>query len=53
VKKLTVGGFEMKNPGVVGKGYHSDEKVIGFYTAGDRIKLWGGRCAAHKAKGSG
>jgi hypothetical protein len=25
----------------VGKGYHTDEKVIGFYNLGDRIRLWG------------
>jgi hypothetical protein len=26
---------------VVGKGYHTDEKVVGFCNAGDRIKFWG------------
>lgn len=26
---------------MVGKGYHTDEKVVGFYNAGDRIKFWG------------
>lgn len=41
VKELSVAGFEMKNLSVVGKGYHSEEKVIGFYSAGDRIKFWG------------
>ena len=45
VKKLTAGGFEMKNLSVVGKGYHSEEKVVGFYSAGDRIRFWGGRGA--------
>ena len=35
----------MKNLSVVGKGYHTDEKVVGFYTAGDRIKFWGTRGA--------
>ena len=35
----------MKNLSVVGKGYHSDEKVVGFYNAGDRIKFWGRRGA--------
>ncbi len=29
VKKLTTGGFEMKNLSVVGKGFHTDEKVVG------------------------
>jgi hypothetical protein len=31
VKSLTEAGFEMKNLSVVGKGYHSEEKVVGFY----------------------
>jgi hypothetical protein len=45
VKKLTEAGFEMKNLSIVGKGYHTDEKVVGFYNAGDRIKFWGTRGA--------
>jgi len=45
VKSLTASGFEMKNLSVVGKGYHSDEKVVGFYNMGDRIKFWGSRGA--------
>ncbi len=45
VKKLTTAGFEMKNLSVVGKGYHTEEKVVGFYNIGDRIKFWGVRGA--------
>ncbi|HUZ75225.1 MAG TPA: general stress protein [Stellaceae bacterium] len=45
VKKLTASGFEMKNLSVVGKGYHTDEKVVGFYNVGDRVKFWGKRGA--------
>jgi len=45
VKKLSAAGFAIKNLSVVGKGYHTEEKVVGFYTAGDRIKLWGKRGA--------
>jgi hypothetical protein len=45
VKKLTAAGFAMKNLSVVGKGYHTDEKVVGFYNTGDRIKFWGTRGA--------
>ena len=45
VKTLTAGGFAMKNLSVVGNGYHSEEKVVGFYSAGDRIKFWGSRGA--------
>jgi hypothetical protein len=45
IKKLAASGFELKNLSVVGKGYHTDEKVIGFYNAGDRIEFWGKRGA--------
>jgi hypothetical protein len=45
VKKLAESGFDMKQLSVVGKGYHTDEKVVGFYNAGDRIKFWGKRGA--------
>jgi hypothetical protein len=45
VKKLAAAGFEMKHLSVVGKGYHTDEKVIGFYNIGDRVKFWGSRGA--------
>ena len=45
VKKLAASGFEMKNLSVVGKGYQTEEKAIGFYNIGDRIKFWGARGA--------
>jgi len=45
VKKLSAAGFEMKNLSFVGKGYHTEEKVVGFYNVGDRIKFWGARGA--------
>ena len=45
VKKLTAAGFEMKHLSVVGKGYHTEEKVVGFYNVGDRVKFWGTRGA--------
>ncbi len=45
VKELTAAGFEMKNLSVVGKGYHTEEKVVGFYNLGDRMKFWGTRGA--------
>jgi len=35
-------GFDMKKLSLVGKGDHSEEQPMGFYTAGDRIKAWGG-----------
>jgi hypothetical protein len=45
VKNLASAGFEMKQLSVVGKGYHTDEKVVGFYNAGNRVKFWGTRGA--------
>jgi hypothetical protein len=45
VKKLAAAGFAMKNLSIVGKGYQTDEKIVGFYNTGDRIKFWGTRGA--------
>jgi hypothetical protein len=45
VKKLIAAGFEMNKLSVVGKGYHSEEKVVGFYNVGERVKFWGLRGA--------
>jgi hypothetical protein len=45
VKKLADAGIDIKNLSVVGKGFHTDEHVIGFYNAGDRVKFWGKRGA--------
>lgn len=41
VRKLAGGGFDMTHFSIVGQGFHSDEKVVGFYNVGDRIKFWG------------
>lgn len=32
----------MKKLSIIGKGYHTEEHALGFYTAGDRVKTWGG-----------
>jgi hypothetical protein len=45
VKKLAQAGYDMKSLSVVGKGYHTDEKIVGFYNIGDRVKFWGKRGA--------
>ncbi len=45
VKKLTAAGFAMTSLSVVGKGYHTEEQVVGFYNTGDRVKFWGLRGA--------
>ena len=41
IRKLAVAGLDMKHFSIIGKGYHSEEKVIGFYNTGDRVKFWG------------
>ena len=38
-------GFDMKKLSIVGKDYHTEEHVIGFYNVGDRMKFWGKRGA--------
>jgi uncharacterized membrane protein len=45
VKELQKSGFDMKKLSVVGKDYHTEENVVGFYNAGDRMKFWGKRGA--------
>lgn len=45
VKKLAAGGFGMQQLSVVGRGYHTEEKVVGFYSNGNRITFWGARGA--------
>src|ERR1700678_1698588 len=41
VKELQKSGFDMKKLSIVGKGYHTDEHVVGYYNTGDRMKYWG------------
>ena len=41
VETLAKGGFDMKQQSIVGRGYHTDESIIGCYNAGDRIRFRG------------
>jgi uncharacterized membrane protein len=41
VRELQKSGFDMKKLSIVGKDYHSDEHVVGYYNAGDRMMYWG------------
>lgn len=41
LKELQRCGFDMKRLSIVGKDYHTEEHVIGYYNAGDRMKRWG------------
>jgi hypothetical protein len=41
VKQLEEARFDMKKLSIVGKGYHSEENVVGYYTTCDRMTYWG------------
>jgi hypothetical protein len=41
VRQLQQAGFDMKQLSIVGKGYHTEENVVGYYTTGERMKHWG------------
>lgn len=41
VKTLAQAGFDMKQLSIVGRGYHVEEEVVGFYNADGRILFWG------------
>src|SRR5512135_272890 len=41
IKELQRSGFDMKKLSIVGKDYHTEEHVVGYYNAGDRMKCWG------------
>ena len=41
IRSLGRSGFDMKKLSLIGKGYHSEEYPVGFYSAGDKIKSWG------------
>jgi len=41
VKALAQAGFDMKQLSIIGRGYHTEDNVVGFYNAGGRIRFWG------------
>ncbi len=41
VKKLERAGFDMKKLSILGKDYHSEQHVVGYYNTGNRMKAWG------------
>ena len=41
VKELQRAGIDMRTLSIVGKDSHTDEHVVGYYNAGDRMKYWG------------
>ncbi len=41
VRELQKDGFDMKKLSIVGKDYHTQEHVVGYYNTGDRMLYWG------------
>jgi uncharacterized membrane protein len=41
VKELQEAGVDMKSLSIAAKNTHTDEHVVGYYNAGDRMKYWG------------
>ena len=41
VAALREAGIDVTKISIVGKDYHTDEHVTGYYNAGDRMKYWG------------
>ena len=41
IRELQKSGFDMKKLSIIGKDYHTEENVVGYYNTGDRMKYWG------------
>jgi uncharacterized membrane protein len=41
IKELQKSGFDMKKLSIIGKDYHTEENVVGYYNKGDQIASWG------------
>jgi hypothetical protein len=41
VKELKNGGFNVKKLSIIGRDFHTEDHVVGFYNTGDRVKYWG------------
>lgn len=41
VKELQRSRFDMKKISIVGRDYHTEEHVVGYYNTGDRMMYWG------------
>lgn len=42
VAKLSAASFDITKISIIGKDYHTEENVVGYYSTGDRMKSWGG-----------
>ena len=45
VLEIQKSGFDMTQLSIVGKDFHTEEDVVGYYNNGDRMKAWGKRGA--------
>ena len=41
IRELQKSGFDMKKLSIVGKDFHTEENVVGYYNTGERMKYWG------------
>ena len=41
VRELEKSGFDMQKLSIIGKGFQTQEHVVGYYNTGDRMKFWG------------
>ncbi|HVB37561.1 MAG TPA: general stress protein [Vicinamibacterales bacterium] len=41
IRALATSGFDMKQLSIIGRDYSTEEGVVGYYNAGDRMMAWG------------
>jgi len=41
IRELQRSGFDLRKLSIVGRDYHTEEHVVGYYNTGDRMKYWG------------
>ena len=41
IKELQSSGFDMQKLSIIGRDYHTDQHVVGYYNTSDRMKSWG------------
>ena len=41
IDELKKSGFDIKQLSIIGRDYHTDEQVVGYYNSGDRMQAWG------------
>lgn len=41
LRELSAAHFDITKVSIIGKGYQTEEKVVGYYTTGERMKYWG------------